>query len=213
MSRLTLPPSARKLCLFWARHVQDSPIGRKHACIVAIRYIEAVANATAAATLVKDEGIKKAGFFYKRDDKTLGIRDPVTGIINYISIQTVQDARFHVAIADVNAGLTLLAALPSRKYQLLDAWAIAVGGAAATGTTVDILGTQSTSVVKLVSFAQASLTQSTLLRPGVSGVTILADGASFAIDDVNTAITIGKTGSNFTGATFIDVMLSYAITT
>lgn len=119
--------------------------------------------------------------------------------------------RTRVAIADINAGLTLLAALAGWKYRLLDAYAIAVGGAAAAVTTVDVLGTQAASGVKLVAFGQAALTQSALVRAGSSGGVILADGASFAINDVNTAITIGKTGSSITTAVSVDVMLTYAI--
>lgn len=119
--------------------------------------------------------------------------------------------RFHVATATINAGATLLAALAGYKYRLLDAFAIAIGGSASGLTTCDISGTQSTSVVKLVAFGQANLTQSTVVRAGGTGGTVLADGASFAICDVNTAITIGVTGSALATSTFIDVFLTYAI--
>ncbi len=118
--------------------------------------------------------------------------------------------RTRTAIAAVNTGATLLAAVAGYKYQLIDAYAVAVGGAATTGTTVDILGTQSTAV-KLVAFGQAALTQSTLVRAGSSGGVILADGASFVQNDVNTAITIGITGSSFTVATSIDTVLTYRL--
>lgn len=123
----------------------------------------------------------------------------------------VRSLRTRVAIADVNAGATLLAAVAGRKYRLIDVQAIAVGGAVGATTTVDINGTQSGSGVKLVSFAQANLTQSTVLRPGSTGVTVLADGASFAQNDANTAITIGKTGATATTATAIDIALTYAL--
>ena len=122
----------------------------------------------------------------------------------------VHTQRFSVAIADINAGLTLLAALAGFKYRLVDAFAIAIGGAVEAVTTVDILGTQS-SGVKLVAFGQAQLTQSAVLRAGASGGTVLADGASFVGCDANTAITIGKTGSSVTTATHVDVQLTYAI--
>ena len=94
---------------------------------------------------------------------------------------------------------------------MVECEAVSVGGAAAAVTTVDILATQSTSSVKLVAFAQASLTRSTVLNCGASGAAVLADGASFVANDVNTAITIGKTGSAVTTATHIDVILSYAV--
>lgn len=121
--------------------------------------------------------------------------------------------RFHVATADVNAGLTLLAAIAGFKYRLLDAYAVAIGGSAGTVTTVDVLGTQSASGVKLVAFGQAALTRSAMVRAGSTGGVLLADGASFAINDVNTAITIGKTGSALDTSTFVDVVLTYAIET
>jgi hypothetical protein len=73
-----------------------------------------------------------------------------------------------------------------------------------------VLGTQSTSSVKLMAGAIANLTQSALLRAGATGGAILADGASFVANDANTAITIGKTGSALTTATYIDVILTYS---
>ena len=122
----------------------------------------------------------------------------------------VQTQRFRVAIADIIAGYTILAALSGFKYRMIDCLAIAIGGAAATVTTVDVLGTQS-SGVKLFAFAQAQLTQSTVLRPGVAGCAVLANGASFVACDDNTAITVGQTGSDIDTATHVDLILTYAI--
>jgi hypothetical protein len=123
----------------------------------------------------------------------------------------VHHVRSRFTIAEVNAGATILAAVPGRAYRVCDMALISVGGAAGAVTTVDILGTQSTSSVKLLAAAQANLTQSALLRAGGTGGTILADGASFVANDANTAITIGKTGSNVTTATHIDVLLSFVV--
>ena len=58
---------------------------------------------------------------------------------------------------------------------------------------------------------RASLTQSTELRAGDSGSTILADGASHVANDANTAITVIKAGSDVATATSIDVILTYAL--
>jgi hypothetical protein len=118
--------------------------------------------------------------------------------------------RQRVALADINAGLTLLPALALWKYRMVDCAMIAVGGAAAASTTIDILATQTTSV-KLLAVAVAALTRSAVVRAGAANAVVLADGASFVANDVNTAITIGKTGSDMTTATHIDVILSYAI--
>ena len=134
-----------------------------------------------------------------------------TSGVSSTNIPQMRVLRQRVTLAQVNAGLVLLPAIAGRKYRLLDARIIAIGGAAAAGTTVDITGVQSSSTVKLVSFAQASLTQSTVLYPGLAGVTVLADGASFALNDVNTAISISKTGSAFTTATNFDVVLVYTL--
>lgn len=119
--------------------------------------------------------------------------------------------RQRCTVAEVNAGITLLAAQAGFKYRLVAASAIAIGGAAGAVTTVDILATQSAAGVKLVAFAQASLTQSTELKSGGSGAAILADGASYVQNDVNTAITAGKTGASITTATHIDFILTFAV--
>ena len=119
--------------------------------------------------------------------------------------------RKRFTVAQVNAGATLLPALPGLKYRMVDALALAVGGAAGAVTTVDILATAAAASRKLVAFAQASLTQSTVLRAGGAGAAVLADGASFTQNDVNTAVTIGKTGADVTVATHIDVELTYSI--
>ena len=118
-------------------------------------------------------------------------------------------ARF--TAAQVNAGASIVAAVAGYKPRMIASKALAYGGAAGAVTTVDILGTQAASVVKLVAYAQASLTQSTVLTDGGSGAAVLADGASYAQNDVNTALTIGKTGASLTTATGIDVILTYAL--
>jgi hypothetical protein len=120
----------------------------------------------------------------------------------------VINARTRFTVAQVNAGATLVAAVAGIKYRMVNAAAIAIGGAVGATTTVDILGTVSTAR-KLVAFAQANLTQSTYLQPGVTGAAVLADGASFTVNDANTAITVGKTGDAITTATHIDVIFSY----
>lgn len=119
--------------------------------------------------------------------------------------------RRRCTIAEVNAGVTLLAAIPGFKIRMLTAKAISYGGAAAAVTTVDILATQSSSSVKLAAFAQAGLTQSAVLTAGGTSGAVLADGASYVANDVNTAVTVGKTGSSVTTATGIDIIFEYAL--
>ena len=132
-----------------------------------------------------------------------------------LSLGNVRAMRFHVSAAQVNAGLTLLAALPaavpSVAFRVVECLAIAIGGAAGAVTTVDLLGTQGGVSVKLCAFAQASLSQSTVLVMGGAGAAVLTDGASYAICDAGTAITLGKTGSALTTATFIDILLTFVL--
>lgn len=119
--------------------------------------------------------------------------------------------RIRATVAQVNAGLTLLAALPGLKYRLVDFSVIAIGGNASGATTVDLLGTQATSSVKLAAIAVAALTQSACVKPNSANVTLLADGASHVANDAATAITIGKTGGSLATSTNVDVILTYAI--
>lgn len=119
--------------------------------------------------------------------------------------------RQRFTIAQVNAGATLLTAVPLLKWRMQDVLGIAIGGNMTTLTTVDVLGTQSSSSVKLAAFAQASMTQSTVLRPGVSGTTVLANGASFAQCDAGTAVTVSKTGSDGTVATHVDIVATFSL--
>lgn len=126
------------------------------------------------------------------------------------TIGGIHSRRFRRTIIEINAGSDLLAAISGYAYRLIDAFAVAYGGAVAAVTTVDLIGTVS-SARKLVAFGQAALTQSTLVRAGSSGGVLLADGASFVVNDVNTAITVGKTGSDITTATGVDFQVIYAI--
>lgn len=122
----------------------------------------------------------------------------------------VLNVRKRLTIAQVNAGVELVAAVSGKSIRMVDCKAIAIGGAAGAVTTVDVTGTSTTSR-KLVAFAQASLTQSTVLTAGGSGATVLADGASYTANDAGTAINVSKTGSSITTATHIDVIFDYVL--
>lgn len=123
----------------------------------------------------------------------------------------VKTLRVRLTIAQFNAGTTLLVALPGLKYRLVFAALTAIGGAVTGATTVDIVGTQATAAVKLMAAAVANLTQNAFLRTGDTGGAVLAAGASFVENDVNTAIVASKTGSDLATATHVDVFLTYTI--
>lgn len=132
----------------------------------------------------------------------------VTGSV--VAAGVVMNVRQRFTVAEINAGATLVAAVAGKSIRMVSCKAIAVGGAAGAVTTVDVLGTSTTSR-KLVAFAQANLTQSTVLADGGTGAAVLADGASYTANDAGTAITVGKTGSNVTTATHIDVIFDYVL--
>jgi hypothetical protein len=116
-----------------------------------------------------------------------------------------------VTTAEVNAGVTLLAAIAGYKYRLVDITLVAIGGNAGTATAVTVSGTQSSSVVALITAAVAALTRSTAVKPNTANVTLLTDGVSFVQNDANAAITMEKTGGSLATATAIDVTLNYTL--
>jgi hypothetical protein len=119
--------------------------------------------------------------------------------------------RVRATLAQVNAGLVVLPALPGFGYRIVDCSMIAIGGAAAGGTSVDLLGTKAGSASRPVVNAVAGLTQSANLRMGAANSTILADGASHTVHDQNTTLSITKQsgGSNITTSTNFDLLLTY----
>jgi predicted RecA/RadA family phage recombinase len=119
---------------------------------------------------------------------------------------------FHVrkrfSVAEVNAGATLVPAIPGRKPRMIDAATIAIGGAASAAFNVVATATAER---KLVSNAAAQSTQSTLLRAGATGSTLLADGASFTANDANTPVTVKKDAGDVGTAASIDVLFTFAL--
>lgn len=137
----------------------------------------------------------------------------ITGTVNGVAVvdKVVRNVRRRCTIAEINAGQELLAAVAGQKYRIVGVKMIAIGGNVGTVTAVLVRGTQSASVVSLFSMAQANLTRSTVLTAPGTGTTTLADGASFAVCDANTAIDVIKSGSDADTATHIDVILDYVI--
>jgi len=121
--------------------------------------------------------------------------------------------RTRFTLAQLNAGQTLLPALPGVKWSLLWAQFIAVGGAATAATSVNIAATQAAAAVQLWVVTIAALTRSAVVQTGVTPAagsqTLLADGASFAPNDSNTAVTLANVGSAMTTLTNIDVTYEY----
>ena len=125
----------------------------------------------------------------------------------------IYNKRIRVAIASVNAGADLVAAVAGLKYRFIGARVIAIGGAvtSSAATGLAIYGTQTTPVA-LLSIVKANLTQSAVCT--TTGNTVLADGASFVTNDAATALTIKSTTAgayDLAGATYIDVIIDFAV--
>lgn len=123
----------------------------------------------------------------------------------------VQTIRTRVTTAQANAGIDILAAKTGFKYRLVDFTLIAIGGNAATATSVRLRATQAASAVSLAVVLIAALTRSTLVKPNTANVSVIADGASFAANDAGTAISLDVDNDNLATATHIDVILSYVL--
>jgi len=134
----------------------------------------------------------------------------VKKLVDHEMLFTVR-TRFTAADLVVAPGSTLLPAFPNAAYRIVDVMAIANGGAAGGSTNFIISGTQGAAKKNLVTLLPANLTQSTLLRLGATGATALADGGSLSLMDPSTPIMIERTGGALTGATSIDVFVSYAL--
>ncbi len=119
--------------------------------------------------------------------------------------------RFLAADFVLTPGVAVLPAFPGGKYRLVDAILIANGGAAGGATSINITGTVAGAKVNLLVALVAGLTQSTLLRLGAANATVLANGGSQVALDPSTPVMIERVGSALSGATSIDVLLTYAI--
>lgn len=121
--------------------------------------------------------------------------------------------RTRFSLVQLNAGQTLLPALPGVRWRGLAYSFIAVGGAATAATSVNIAATQAAAAAQLWVVTIAALTRSAQIFSGVAPAagaqTILADGASYAQCDANTAVTLANVGSAMTTLTFIDVFVDY----
>lgn len=129
----------------------------------------------------------------------------------WVEFGVVKTQRTRVTLAQINAGLVVLPAVPGVKWRIVDASMIAYGGAVTGATSVDLLGTKAGSASRPLVVAVAALTQSALVRMGATNAVILADGASFTAHDANTSISVTKQsgGSNAATATGVDVQLQY----
>jgi hypothetical protein len=153
--------------------------------------------------------------FFRRSDASEFFAIDGTAAQIYVP-NAARAVRVRASAAEVNAGKTVVAAVPRYQHRVIDCTMIAIGGNAATATSVDLAGTRAASAVLLVVNGVAALTRSARVSmgepPAAGASTILVDGASFTALDANTGITVQKqTGGGALGtASHVDVILTYA---
>lgn len=183
-----------------------------------IRNVLGVADTTERDALAVSADPNAPPLAWNRTSKTLQVYSKALGVWldvspNYIANQThLTTLRTSITTTVLNGGSqTLIAAAAGYAYQLIDFTMTAVGGNAATATSVRINGTQAASGVNLVTVAVAALTRSTAVRPNSANVTLLADGAWSATCDADTAITCDVNNNNLATATSIIFELRYLV--
>ena len=123
----------------------------------------------------------------------------------------VQSIRVRTTVSELNADAIILPAVAGKGYRLISFNLIPYGGGTCSAlTSLELEGFQ-TSGVDLVSLAQASMTQSNPMIVGAAGVTILADGATYAVNDDNKALTATVTGTDAATCTGVDFILTYTL--
>lgn len=108
---------------------------------------------------------------------------------------------------EVNAGHVIVPAAAGRTLCVVGGWLRALGGAAGTCTSVDIKDTNSSAVVA-IAFAQASLTQDTVLKMGDAGTTLTTVGTALT---ANEGLQIETTGTAMDTATSVDYAIEYVV--
>jgi len=178
-----------------------------------IHYLEAPADNT-ARDLSTPVLPNAAGLVYNQTTDQLQLNPPgSTAAWRAIpdAFASVQTIRTRVTTAEANAEATILAAISGYKIRVVDWTMIAIGGNAATATSVRLRATQGASAVSLAVVLIAALTRSTAVKPNSANVTNLADGAAFVANDAGTGITVDVDNDNLATATHIDVILSYVL--
>ena len=116
-----------------------------------------------------------------------------------------------VTAAELTAGKVLVAANASWKTKVISCSITAKGGDAGGVTAVVVTGTQAAAVVNLATFPVALLKKDVPVTMQSAGVVLLPQFfKSFQACDINTPINIAKTGAALTGATSLEVKISYA---
>lgn len=120
----------------------------------------------------------------------------------------VRIAQGQLTTAQVNSGTVVVTAQAGKTIKVVDFWLRAIGGSAATATSVDITDTNS-SPVTACSWAVGAITQNTVARAGAASVTATNLGTSLT---KGKGLQIGRTVNPLTTCTDgVDYVVLYKV--
>jgi hypothetical protein len=160
---------------------------------MATRYIETALNATEVANLIQNLSPQVAGIVFKRDDNTLGVLDPDTGVVIYLPLGiTITAAQINQMLGATNgvAGV----GLSKMAYTRYD---FAVDGGGAPGLITPVVNTVIPAQA-IISRTLINVTTGVLTATTVSiGLSAGAGGAAALL--AATVIASLTTGAKLTG--------------
>lgn len=116
-------------------------------------------------------------------------------------------AEGQLTTAEVNAGKVVIAPMTDRIITVVDAWLRAIGGAAGSNTSVDIVDTTTGTIA--ASFEDAALTQNTVVRAGAANTAATGLGTALGEDE---GLAIANVGTAMDTATALDYCIFYTVT-
>jgi len=119
----------------------------------------------------------------------------------------VYNITFDATLALINANAVVVSVPVNRRFRLIDAMAVAYGGAVTGLTLLELV----CGATVLVSYAQTNLTENTLLKFGDTGVTLLAAGASFSAQTADVDLQVTRTVADAETATGVRFIITYAL--
>jgi hypothetical protein len=120
----------------------------------------------------------------------------------------VRVAQGQLATTAVNTGTVIVPAVAGRTLTVVDGWLRAIGGAAATATSVDVESTADTPTLAF-KIAVGGLTQNAVARVGLATHSTNT-GVGTALDE-DEGIQITSTTNNLATATYIDYCVFYTV--
>jgi len=126
--------------------------------------------------------------------------------MTYLASPDLRVAEGQLTTAQVNAGVFVVDPIAKRSITVVDAWVRAIGGAATSNTSIDVVDSVTGTVA--VSFAQAQNTQNTTLRAGATGATATYVGTALGAGE---GLKIANVGTACDTMTHLDYVILYRV--